>query len=91
MTQLPWKIFHRCIERYHAERMVKNFFCSQQFRILAVSQRLQVGGLQDTEINLRAKFENCTTWEFQQVFQGTRWRMRISYAVAKSMWNFAID
>ena len=36
MLHLRWNIFHRCVERYHADRNVKYFFRSQQFRIVAV-------------------------------------------------------
>ena len=91
MAQMPRKNIPSLHKTLSRGAQGQNFFCSQQFRILAISQCLQVGGLQDIEINLRAESENCTTWEFQQVLQGTRWRMRISYAVGKSMWNLAID
>ena len=54
MSQLPWKTFHRCVNRYQGERKVKSFRCTHQYRAMAIAQLLQLGSLRDIEISLRA-------------------------------------
>ena len=38
MDFLPWKTFHRIIDRQDGDRYVKSMTCADQFRVLAFAQ-----------------------------------------------------
>jgi hypothetical protein len=35
MDFLPWKTFHRIVDRYDGDRYVKSMTCANQFRVMA--------------------------------------------------------
>ena len=35
MDFLPWKIFHRIVDRYGGDRRVRTLSCAEQFRVMA--------------------------------------------------------
>ena len=54
MDHLPWDTFHRCVRRYNGNHKVKSFFCSEQYRCMAIAQLTHRESLRDIEIGLRA-------------------------------------
>ena len=55
MDHLPWHSFHRCVARYHGNRKVKSFSCSDQYRSMAFAQITYRESLRDIETCLRAQ------------------------------------
>ena len=49
MDHLPWHSFHRCVARYHGNRKVKSFSCSDQYRSMAFAQITYRESLRDIE------------------------------------------
>lgn len=49
MDHLPWTTFARIVKKYHGDKYVKHFRCSQQFRALAFAQITYREGLRDIE------------------------------------------
>ena len=54
MNHSPWKTFHRCVRRYHDDRRVRSFTCSQQYRAMVLAQLNRRGSLRDLTICLKA-------------------------------------
>lgn len=52
MDHAPWKIFHRCLQRYQGDRNVRTFTCSQQYRAMAI------GTVQRRSFNLALRLSN---------------------------------
>ena len=46
---LPWKTFHRVVERYQGNYRVRTLTCSDQFRIMAFAQLTYRESLRDIE------------------------------------------
>ena len=38
MAHLLWKSIHRCVRRYQGDHKVQSFYCSQQYRAMALAQ-----------------------------------------------------
>ena len=55
MDFLPWKTFHRVVERYQGNYRSRSFSCSDQFRILAFAQLTYRESLRDIEACLAAQ------------------------------------
>jgi hypothetical protein len=55
MDFLPWKTFHRIIDRHDGDRYVKSMTCADQFRILAFAQLTYRESLRDIEASLSAQ------------------------------------
>jgi len=55
MDHLPWHRFRRCVGRYHGNRKVKSFSCSDQYRCMAFAQLTYRSSLRDVEVRLRAQ------------------------------------
>jgi hypothetical protein len=55
MDFLPWKTFHRTVERYQGNYRVRTLPCSDQFRILAFAQLSYRESLRDIEACLAAQ------------------------------------
>ena len=55
MDHLPWHTFHRCVARYHGNRKIKSFSCSDQYRCMAFAQLTYRESLRDIEACLRAQ------------------------------------
>ncbi len=54
MQQLPWHHFHRCVDRYNGNYKVKDFKCSDHFRVMSFAQLTYRESLRDIEACLRA-------------------------------------
>ena len=54
MEQLPWHQFHRCVERHRGNYKVKDFKCSDHFRVMCFAQLTYMESLRDNEACLRA-------------------------------------
>ena len=55
MDFLPWKTFHRIVERYQGNYRIQTLPCSDQFRILAFAQLTYWKSLRDIEACLAAQ------------------------------------
>ena len=55
MDFLPWKTFHRIVERYDGDRYVKSMTCADQFRVMAFAQLTYRESLRDIEVCLSAQ------------------------------------
>jgi hypothetical protein len=54
MQHLPWHHFHRCVRRYGGNQKVKDFKCSDHFRVMSFAQLTYRESLRDIEACLRA-------------------------------------
>jgi len=54
MQQLPWHHFHRCVRRYNGDHKVKEFRCSDHYRVMSFAQLTYRESLRDIEACLRA-------------------------------------
>jgi len=54
MQHVPWHHFHRCVDRYRGDHKVKEFKCSDQFRVMCFAQLTYRESLRDIEACLRA-------------------------------------
>ena len=55
MEFLPWKTFHRIIERYRGNHRVRTLTCADQFRCMAFAQLTYRESLRDIEVCLSAQ------------------------------------
>ena len=55
MEFLPWKTFHRIIERYRGNHRVRTLTCADQFRCMAFAQLAYRESLRDIEVCLSAQ------------------------------------
>jgi Domain of unknown function (DUF4372)/Transposase DDE domain len=55
MDFLPWKTFHRIVDRYDGDRYVKTMTCADQFRVMAFAQLTYRESLRDIEVCLSAQ------------------------------------
>jgi len=55
MDFLPWKTFHRVVERYQGNYRIRAFSCADQFRILAFAQLTYRESLRDIEVCMAAQ------------------------------------
>lgn len=55
MDFLPWKTFHRIVDRYDGDRYVKSMTCANQFRVMAFAQLTYRESLRDIEVCLSAQ------------------------------------
>ena len=54
MQQVPWHHFDQCVSRYHGNHKVKEFKCSDHFRVMSFAQLTYRESLRDIEACLRA-------------------------------------
>ncbi len=54
MEFLPWQRFDTCVRRYHGDRKIKSYPCSQHWRVMAFAQLTYRESLRDIETCLRA-------------------------------------
>ena len=71
MDFLPWKTFHRIVDRYGGDHRTRSLSCAEQFRIMAFAQLTYRESLRDIEVCLAAQ-------------AGKLYHMGISAAVARS-------
>ena len=55
MDFLPWKTFHRIVDRHDGDRYVKSMTCAEQFRVMAFAQLTYRESLRDIEVCLSAQ------------------------------------
>ena len=55
MDFLPWKTFHRIVDRRDGDRYVKSMTCADQFRVMAFAQLTYRERLRDIEVCLSAQ------------------------------------
>jgi len=55
MDFLPWKTFHRIVDRRDGDRYVKSMTCADQFRVMAFAQLTYRESLRDIEVCLSAQ------------------------------------
>ena len=71
MEFLPWKTFHRIVDRYGGDRRTRCLSCAAQFRVMAFAQLTYRESLRDIEVCLAAQ-------------AGKLYHMGIGEAVARS-------
>jgi hypothetical protein len=54
MDIVPWRRFETCVNRYQGDYKVKDFFCSEHFRVMAFAQLTYRESLRDIEVCLKA-------------------------------------
>jgi IS4 transposase len=55
MDFLPWKTFHRIVDRHDGDHYVKSLTCADQFRVMAFAQLTYRESLRDIEVCLSAQ------------------------------------
>ena len=55
MDFLPWKTFHRIVDRHRGNRGIRTLSCADQFRIMAFAQLTYRESLRDIEVCLAAQ------------------------------------
>jgi hypothetical protein len=55
MDFLPWKTFHRIVDRYGGDRGVRTLSCAEHFRVMAFAQLTYRESLRDIEVCLSAQ------------------------------------
>src|SRR6202166_160067 len=71
MDLLPWKTFHRIVNRYGGDHRTRSLSCAEQFRVMAFAQLTYRESLRDIEVCLAAQ-------------AGKLYHMGIGAAVARS-------
>jgi hypothetical protein len=66
MDHLPWTTFARIVKKYHGDKYVKHFRCTQQFRALAFAQITYREGLRDIEACMEVLGEKLYHLGFRQ-------------------------
>ena len=54
MDFIPWKTFHRIVDRYDGDRHVKSMTCADQSRVMAFAQLTYRESLRNIEVCLSA-------------------------------------
>ena len=55
MDFLPWKTFHRIVDRYSGDHRIRTLSCAEQFRVMAFAQLTYRESLRDIEVCLLAQ------------------------------------
>ena len=66
MDFLPWKTFHRIVDRHDGDRYVKSMTCADQFRVMAFAQLTYRESLRDIEVCLSAQAAKLYHMGFRQ-------------------------
>jgi hypothetical protein len=66
MDFLPWKTFHRIVDRCNGDRYVKSLTCAEQFRVMAFAQLTYRESLRDIEVCLSAQSSKLYHMGFRQ-------------------------
>jgi hypothetical protein len=66
MDFLPWKTFHRIVDRWDGDRYVKSLTCAEQFRVMAFAQLTYRESLRDIEVCLSAQSSKLYHMGFNQ-------------------------
>ena len=84
MDFLPWKTFHRIVDRYSGDYRTRSLSCAEQFRVMAFAQLTYRESLRDIEACLAAKPVSFTTWALARLSLAPRWPMPTSCATGAS-------
>ena len=71
MDFLPWKTFHRIVDRRDGDRYVKSLTCAEQFRVMAFAQLTYRESLRDIEVCLSAQSSKLYHMGFRQEIKRT--------------------
>jgi len=66
MDFLPWKTFHRIVDRGNGDHYVKSMTCADQFRVMAFAQLTYRESLRDIEVCLSAQVAKLYHMGFRQ-------------------------
>ena len=66
MDFLPWKAFHRIVDRHDGDHRVKSMTCADQFRVMAFAQLTYRESLRDIEVCLSAQAAKLYHMGFRQ-------------------------
>ena len=89
MDFLPWKTFHRIVDRHGGDRYVKSMTCSEQFRVMAFAQLTYRESLRDIEVCLCAHSAKLYHMGFRQAVRRSTladaneardWRIHAAFA-----------
>ena len=89
MDFLPWKTFHRIVDRCDGDRYVKSLNCAEQFRIMAFAQLTYRESLRDIEVCLAAQSTKLYHMGFRQEIkrstladanESRNWRIHAEFA-----------
>jgi transposase len=69
MDFLPWKTFHRIVDRCDGDRYVKSMTCADQFRVMAFAQLTYRESLRDIEVCLSAHSAKLYHMGFRQAIK----------------------
>jgi hypothetical protein len=69
MDFLPWKTFHRIVDRWDGDRYVKSLTCAEQFRVMAFAQLTYRASLRDIEVCLSAQSSKLYHMGFTQAIR----------------------
>jgi hypothetical protein len=61
MDFLPWKTFHRIVDRYSGDHRTRSLSCAEQFRVMAFAQLTYRESLRDIEV-CAATARRCATY-----------------------------
>ena len=65
MDFLPWKTFHRIVDRYSGDYRTRSLTCAEQFRAMAFAQLTYRESLRDIEACLKAQAEKLAHMGFR--------------------------
>jgi hypothetical protein len=91
MDFLPWKTFHRIVERYGGDHRVRALSCAEQFRCMAFAQLTWRESLRDIEVCLSAQAAKLYHMGLRQPVarstladanEGRDWRIHADFAQA---------
>jgi len=89
MDCLPWKTFHRIVDRHDGDRYVKSMTCAEQFRVMAFAQLTYRESLRDIEVCLSAQSAKLYHMGFRQAIKRSTladaneardWRIHAAFA-----------
>jgi hypothetical protein len=89
MDFLPWKTFHRIIDRHNGDRYVKSMTCADQFRVLAFAQLTYRESLRDIEVSRSAQAaklyhtgfrHEIKRWTLADANESRDWRVHAEFA-----------
>ena len=66
MDFLPWKTFHRLVDRHNGDRYVKSMTCADQVRVMALAQLTYRESLRDIDVCLSAQSATLYHMGFRQ-------------------------
>ena len=70
MDFLPWKTFHRIVDRYGGDRRIRTLSCAEQFRVMVIKKQLKL----DSSLHTLLQILSLTLFEklpLQQVVAET--------------------